>query len=283
MSDDLFDRYFANTRLSVQMVETGESISRELEQVVEVLRSAGAQSRSFGEVLDSVSAADTSSLDAATFRQLVKGLVTATAEMALHNQQLSDQMEQSTRQVETLKTALQTVKIEALTDRLTGLANRRLFDETLESKLIEARASGTPLCLLMCDIDYFKRFNDTWGHLVGDNVIRYIASVLRLNVPNDALAARYGGEEFAIILPRTAISAGQRVAEQIRCAVRSKQLSRRSTGESIGAVTVSIGLTEWRAADCAPDLIHRADQCLYISKRNGRDQTTTDAIPARAA
>jgi diguanylate cyclase len=283
VSDELFEQYFANTRLSVQLVETGESIARELEQVVDVLRSAGAQTRSFGEVLSAVSATDTTALDASAFRHLLKGLMTATAEMALHNQQLSTRMEQSTRQVESLKSALQSVKVEALTDRLTGLANRRLFDETLDLRLDEARASGAPLCLIMCDIDHFKRFNDTWGHLVGDHVIRYIAGVLRLNAPSDALTARYGGEEFAVILPRMVLDRARIVAEQIHLAVRSKHLSRRSTGESIGAVTVSIGLAQWRANDSASELIDRADQRLYVSKRAGRDRITTDAEHAAAA
>ncbi len=161
-------------------------------------------------------------------------------------------------------------------DRLSGLANRRLFDETLAAKLRLARADHTPLCLLMCDIDHFKRFNDTWGHVVGDQVIRYVAGTLKLAVPGDALAARYGGEEFAIIFPRTALQQARAIAEQIHVATGSKRLFRRSTGDSIGNVTVSIGVAQWKAGESASELIERADGCLYFSKRNGRNQITTD-------
>lgn len=283
LSESLFEKYFASTHLSAQMLETGGTIARELEQVLDVLRSAGANTKEYGETLRAMTSADASGLDPAGFKQLVAQLVSATTDMALENQKLSAQMEQSTRQVESLKTTLHSVRVEALTDRLTGLANRRLFDETLEARMAEAASSHEPLCLAMCDIDHFKRFNDTWGHVVGDQVIRYIASVLRAHAHDGILATRYGGEEFAVIFPRTAAAGALAFAESVHRAVSSKHLSRRSTGESIGAVTISIGLAEWRNGEVASDLIERADQCLYASKRNGRNRITTDAETAIAA
>jgi diguanylate cyclase len=270
LSESLFEKYFASAHLSAQMLETGGSIARELEQVLDVLRSAGANTKEYGETLRAMTSADTSGLDPAGFKQLVAQLVSATTDMALENQKLSAQMEQSTRQVESLKTTLHSVKVEALTDRLTGLANRRLFDETLELRMAEATSSNEPLCLLMCDVDHFKRFNDTWGHVVGDQVIRYIASVLRAHAHDGILAARYGGEEFALIFPRTAAADALAFAESVHRAVSSKHLSRRSTGESIGAVTISIGLAEWRDGEVASDLIERADQCLYVKTKRSK-------------
>jgi diguanylate cyclase len=129
----------------------------------------------------------------------------------------------------------------------------------------------------MCDIDHFKRFNDTWGHLVGDQVIKFIANTLRTHATGDFLAARYGGEEFAIIMPRTQLREAQTIAAAIHEAVRSKRLTRRSTSESLGAVTISIGLAQRRDFEGAHDLIARADACLYASKRAGRDRITCDA------
>ena len=192
-------------------------------------------------------------------------------------------MEASSRQVDSLQTALQSVKIEALTDGLTGLANRRLFDETLRKRIGETEAGGAGMCLMMCDIDHFKRFNDTWGHLIGDQVIRYIAAVLRQHAHGDFLAARYGGEEFAIIFPRTRLTDALEVAAAIHGAIGSKRLTRKSTGEMIGAVTISVGVAEFRNGERAADLIGRADACLYASKRGGRDRITTDASASRSA
>lgn len=286
-SDDasaaLFERFFANTRVSTQMVEASESIARELADVVSTLRGAGAQAGSYASALQVAAASFEGELDLTDIRAVVAELSASTREMANNNRQLSEQMEVSSRQVETLQSALQSVKTEALTDGLTGLANRRLFDETLRTRLGEAEAGGGPLCLLMCDIDHFKRFNDTWGHLVGDQVIRFIALVLRKYGEGDLLAARYGGEEFALIMPHTTLRRASALAAAIREAVKSKRLSRRSTGEQLGALTVSFGVAEYRSGEGMSSFIGRADACLYASKRGGRDRITTDAEAARAA
>jgi diguanylate cyclase len=224
------------------MVEAGESIARELEQALDVLRAAGAQTRDYGETLHAVIADDAAVLDPAGFKTLVRRLVTATAEMATQNQALQARMTHSAEQVQALKTALHAVKREALTDRLTGLANRRLFDETLAARLAADRQTGGALALLLCDIDHFKRVNDTWGHVVGDQVIRCVASVVQALAPAEALAARYGGEEFALIVPEAALPVARAIGEAMRSGAAAKQLSRRATGEKLGVRTISIGV-----------------------------------------
>ena len=171
------------------------------------------------------------SADPATFRELVTRLAAMTRKIATYNHGLEQRMEESSRQVETLQTSLQNIRVEALTDGLTGLANRKHFDETLRARLTEEEMDGSGLCLLLCDIDHFKRVNDTWGHQIGDQVIRYVASVLKAQAGGDFLAARYGGEEFALIMPRIEIAAAREVAENIRETIKAKTLSRKSTGE----------------------------------------------------
>ena len=279
VSASLFDRFFANTRLTVELVETSECIARELSGVVSTLRHAGAQTETYA---DSLQQAATSfeSTDPVQLRGVIASLAAATREMAANNRQLAEQMQLSSRQVETLQTALQNVKIEALTDSLTGLANRRLFDETLRRRVGETNGDEAGLCLVMCDIDHFKRFNDTWGHLVGDQVIRFIANVLRQHAQGDAVAARYGGEEFAIVLPRMGLREAQALAGAVHQAIRSTRLTRRSTGDTLGAVTVSIGIAQHRRGESMTDFIGRADTCLYASKRGGRDRITTDTDDA---
>ena len=283
VNSDLFDRFFANANLSVKMAEASESIARELAEVVATLRDAGVQSGSYADTLQTAVASIEGDLDPRNLRTIVGRLIATTHEVADSNRQLSQQMEVSSRQVETLQATLQSVRVEALTDGLTGLANRRLFDETLRNRVGEADADASELCLLMCDIDHFKRFNDTWGHQVGDHVIRFIASVLRHHAQGELLAARYGGEEFAIILPRTALANALAVGAAIHNVIRSKRLSRKSTGEHLGAVTISIGIAQRRSGESMADLIARADACLYASKRNGRDRITTDAAAERTA
>lgn len=151
--------------------------------------------------------------------------------------------------------------------------------------MAEEQAGHAGLCLLLCDIDHFKRVNDTWGHQIGDQVIRYVASVLNAQVKGDFLAARYGGEEFALIMPRTKLAAAAEIAERIRTTIKAKTLSRKSTGEILGRVTISLGIACSSPGDDAATLIGRADACLYQSKRTGRDRVTADAgvRPASAA
>ncbi len=166
----------------------------------------------------------------------------------------------------------ETVRHESLTDQLTTLANRKFFDAELRKFVAKAKASGQPLTLLMSDVDHFKAFNDKFGHLTGDQVLRLVAMSVKQNVTGQDVAARYGGEEFAIALPKTALRSAVSVADHIRRAVMNKELMKRSSGERLGRVTVSIGVA-MLADDTPQSLIERADKCLYAAKRRGRNWT----------
>jgi len=131
----------------------------------------------------------------------------------------------------------------------------------------------------MTDIDHFKTFNDTFGHLTGDQVLRLVALSVKQNVKGQDLAARYGGEEFAVILPDTVLRSGVTVADHIRRAVMTKELMKRSTGEHLGRVTISIGVATLRPDDSAASLLGRADQCMYAAKRSGRNQVVCETDP----
>ncbi|GAM97870.1 hypothetical protein U91I_01499 [alpha proteobacterium U9-1i] len=285
VSEELFERYFAKTRLSAQMVEASASIARQLTDVITSLRGAGAQAGNYAGELHAAAQDMESGADPAAVRTILARLAATTREMVVYNRSLEQRMEASSRQVETLQTALQNVRVEALTDGLTGLANRKHFDEVLRARLAEAESTHAGLCLLMCDIDSFKRVNDTWGHQIGDQVIRYVASVLHAQAGGDFLAARYGGEEFALIMPRTELATAAKVAELIRATIKAKTLSRKSTGEILGRVTISLGVARRAPKESASSFISRADACLYQSKRAGRDRVTTETSlePASAA
>jgi len=199
--------------------------------------------------------------------------------MANHNQHLTAELQKSSVEMDALRRRLDVVRLESLTDGLTGLANRRMFDETLRMRFDEARGARTELSLLLCDVDYFKRFNDTWGHHTGDQILRFLASTMQAHARPDFLVARYGGEEFAMIMPRVGTQAAMQIAQSLRAAIENKRLRRRSTNEDLGQVTVSIGVARLQPGDTPQGMIERADSCLYASKRNGRNQVTTDASP----
>ena len=146
-------------------------------------------------------------------------------------------------------------------------------------RIEEARSQRTELCLLLCDIDHFKRFNDTWGHHTGDQILRFLASALQGHSRPDYLVARHGGEEFAIVMPRANVKQAAQTADLLRSAIQAKRLRRRSTNEDLGQVTVSMGVARLQPGDTPQGILERADACLYASKRNGRNQVTTDATP----
>jgi|CXWL01.1.fsa_nt_gi diguanylate cyclase len=273
------EEHFGDGGASAQIVLTGERIARDLNQVVSFLKQAEEKSGDYGRTLESAATDLNRGLSPEQIRQIVSSLAAATLDMANHNQHLNDQLQKSTREIDTLRSSLESVRVESLTDALTGLSNRRMFDETLRMRIDEARAQKTDLCLVLCDIDFFKRFNDTWGHHTGDQILRFLASAMQAHARADSLVARYGGEEFAVIMPRADARAATQSAESIRAAIEAKRLRRRSTNEDLGQVTVSIGVARLLPSDTAQGLIERADACLYASKRNGRNQVTSDATP----
>jgi diguanylate cyclase (GGDEF)-like protein/PAS domain S-box-containing protein len=160
-------------------------------------------------------------------------------------------------------------------DSLTGLANRRRFDEALQDAWAKALAGGWPLAVLMIDVDHFKQFNDAYGHQRGDLCLREVARAITSGVfhPND-LAARYGGEEFAVILPQTSTDNAARVAERIRRAVQ--EMRRPHMASPVGVLTVSVGVAAAYPVTHGDPLsvVRAADQALYTSKHEGRNRTT---------
>ncbi len=277
--DQLYERFFGGGDASAQILLAGERIARDLGQVVDFLRQAEEKSGDYGRTLETAATDLNRGLAPEQIRQIVSSLAAATLDMANHNQHLNSELQKSTREMETMRKTLESVRVESLTDGLTGLANRRMFDETLRMRIEEARAGRTEMCLLLCDVDHFKRFNDTWGHHTGDQILRFLASAMQAHARPDFLVARYGGEEFAMIMPRVSVQVAAQVAETLRRAIQAKRLRRRSTNEDLGQVTVSLGIARLQPGDTPQGIIERADACLYSSKRNGRNQVTTDATP----
>jgi diguanylate cyclase len=212
---------------------------------------------------------------------MVETLSAATDKVRQENKALEDQLADTNDELGRLKEHLEQVRHDAMTDALTDLANRKAFDEALDRARADAEQRGLPLTLAIMDIDHFKVFNDTWGHQTGDQVIRYVASVIGRAATGARFAARYGGEEFALILPGEDSEAAFGALEAAREEISSRILKRRSTNEDLGAITISIGVAEHRRGDPQASLIERADAALYASKHAGRNRTTLADRPAK--
>ncbi|NEI05349.1 EAL domain-containing protein [Rhizobium leguminosarum] len=184
------------------------------------------------------------------------------------------------KQTERLLTELNR-KLERLaaTDGLTGLANRRAFDETIRKACSDAASSNSPLSLLMIDVDSFKPYNDTYGHQGGDDCLKTIAShIALLTVPEDALVARYGGEEIAIVLPRANRHIGSMFANSVCSSVRALSIPHAASRTGVVTVSIGVGTATGSAAEDPARLIAAADKALYEAKAAGRDGVRTNVV-----
>jgi diguanylate cyclase (GGDEF)-like protein len=180
-----------------------------------------------------------------------------------------------------LRTAREEAVKLSLTDALTGVNNRRHLTDSLPGEVTRARRFGRPLSIVMCDIDHFKRVNDTFGHAAGDAVLRAFAALLEQKVRVDIdWVARFGGEEFVLVLPETDLAGAELAAERLRAAVAALEVS--FEGHTI-RLTSSFGVASagplWPAGSPAEQLLTQADLCLYSSKKLGRDRVTAAALP----
>ena len=267
----IYDAHLSPVRFSDRVDEVGARIVGEIEQVMSMIDEAIGQSTGFSKSLAGAHQEMISSGDRDQLRFIVETLVRATKEVEQANQSLQKRLVDSREEINVLQENLETVRNESLTDPLTTLANRKFFEESIKHFVEEANSKDIPLSVVLTDIDHFKKFNDTYGHLTGDQVLRLVAMSLKQNVKGHDVAARYGGEEYVVLLPRTALVAAVTVADHIRRAVMGKELMRRSTGETLGRVTISLGVAAWRKGDTVGTLLERADACLYAAKRAGRN------------
>jgi diguanylate cyclase len=190
------------------------------------------------------------------------------AEIADINGQLQTRLSAAEQRLEEQAEQIEAHVVEARTDPLTRLPNRRAFEDELVRRIAEWQRRHTPFCLLMIDLDHFKRINDQWGHLAGDHVLRRVGELLLRTRRETDLVARIGGEEFTIVLPATLAADARTAAERLRRAVAAEHFA--FEGEPL-AVTVSVGATVVQGGDDPVALVQRADEALYAAKRAGRD------------
>ena len=227
-----------------------------------------------GETLKNCTTKLSESGDLHEMRNVIAEVVSETKTIAESSQQLQKMLSETKQEVESLREELERSREQATTDPLTGLLNRRAFEQQLACVTSEANQSRDSLGLLIIDIDKFKRVNDTYGHLIGDKVIRFVAKQLTNNIKGKDIVARIGGEEYAILLPNTQLDNARILAESIRANIERSKLKRTDTSQYIDGVTVSIGVTAYKHGEITDDFLERADEALYKSKNNGRNRVS---------
>jgi diguanylate cyclase len=270
-SQHLFETYVA-PRSGAAVSETSERLHSLMGTAKEFLATAIADNHSQMQAFSEVADQGKAGVDPKT---LVAQLMNELARAATRATRLEAGFAEKTRELDVIRDSLSKSEERARTDTLTGLANRRALDEFLRKAQTTADW-GEPLSVLMLDIDRFKTFNDNFGHGVGDQVLRLMANVLREKVRELDLPARYGGEELIAVLPDADLAVCAEIAEHIRRSIAECTITRRSTGEVLPGITVSIGVAQYRTGEAIADFLERCDRALYLAKGGGRNRVVTE-------
>lgn len=280
----IFDRYFGDTEETSLIKQTNLRVHDELEKVLSNLQIAESDTHKFGNVLEGYSGSLEAVTDINTVRQLIGGLMDEARGMEKKSRTLEGRLQDSSQEIDKLKRNLEAVRTEAITDDLTGIGNRKHFEQVLNNLSADARDSNSALSLIFGDVDHFKNFNDTWGHQLGDQVLKLVAHHLRAQVGEFGIAARYGGEEFAVLLPGVPLDEAAEIADRIRESVCKKAMKSKSTGATIGRITMSFGVSCFDNRENPMDFVARADHALYLAKNNGRNRVETqETVPEAKA
>ena len=281
--EQIYETYLSHIKATDRIDKVGARVIGEIDDVMSLLIDALGMSANYDASLNGASEKLSAAKTPDQVKGVVESLLRSTREMRETNKALEERLMLSKNEISNLQQSLEAIRAESLTDPLTGLGNRKYFDRMIETAVQDALATGEPLSLLMFDIDHFKSFNDSYGHLTGDQVLRLVGMSLKQTIKGQDITARYGGEEFAVVLPSTALRQALTVADHIRRAVMAKELKKKSTGEILGRVTISVGVSMLKPGDDPDALIERADACLYAAKRNGRNRVICEVDPEYTA
>lgn len=279
---ELHKQFLSDNNQSAEVRKAGDQIQTTIKGMTGMVSNVKNATETYNSSLSDMADKLDQDMSQDEVRAVVKNVADNTQQMINQNKALEQELARSSAAMEELRETLEAVRREAMTDGLTNLANRKAFDVEIEHMAQQADKEGKSFALLMMDIDHFKSFNDNFGHQVGDQVLRLVGKTLTDGVKGADLAARYGGEEFAILLPGTTLEAAHRVGDNLRNAVASKEVINRNTGDSLGRITLSGGVSQYIPGEKVEDLIGRADAALYTAKHNGRNQIASAPVPAEA-
>lgn len=262
-------RYFRERDKGREVLEFGEKLSDEVDEVASLIESSLGRRLELQGRLKQTKARLGLALTRASLLEIVDTVLTTAQEFGQENLYLEATLKQSCDDINRVHKHLIAIQTDTLTDPVTRLANRRGLNQLLKKRLTQSRETGESLSLLMADIDHLSAFNKAHGRLTGDHVLKLVASKLRMNVKESDLVARYGDDMFALVLSQVDLLKASAIAERLRRAVAANYVERRSTKEQLGHATISVGVATARPGQSERALIVTAQTCLQQAKRAG--------------
>lgn len=276
LSQNIYEKYFSHEQVHKSINNAGNGIQSELSKIAKTVNDMNEGTVKYSASLAEGMMGIDKIPGGKDLKLLLSTLLTETNDMSQQNTQTQDKLKESAQTVQKLQSTLETVRQESLTDMLTNIGNRKSFEDNLKQEMQKVTENKSELCMVIGDIDHFKKFNDTWGHHVGDQVLKAVAHTIKTRFGDTGLTARYGGEEFIILLPDTSLEKARMLTDVVRQSIAQRIMKRKSTGETIGKVTCSFGIAKYKIKEHRNEFLERADAALYSSKNNGRNMITLE-------
>ena len=269
---ELYEKYVNGSVTIEQQNKIQQALEKVMSEATDEIAHVNNEACGYDAALHKHTEALSSSKDPQAASIIMQQILQDTREMVKNTLEMQARMQEANTEIAKMKLEIQAVKETSEKDALSGLYNRSTFDKKVAS-LIDTKELANA-SLVMIDIDHFKRINDNFGHLIGDRVIRYVSALLKQIVGNEHHISRFGGEEFAIILLNQPVTDVVKLVDKVRVAMSNSRLQRKGSGETIGKVTLSAGVTELKSGDSIESFIGRADQALYGAKESGRNKVS---------
>ncbi len=275
VSQYLFRKYIVN-RCNDIMGQVQNETQRIIKEILEKMITTSDVSSNFEKKLTNYTDKLSKTNSVEDVQLIIGSIIEDTRAMAESNQEMQTEFQKAKKQTETLNKELKKIESEALTDALTGLQNRRAFDKSIQNLINDYNTAGKIFSIIVLDVDHFKKFNDTYGHQIGDEVLKTVGDTLIKGLKGQDIPCRYGGEEFVILLPETNLTNAKIVAEQIRIRIAVRDLKDSNSKKEIEKITISLGVALIKSADTVKSVVERADKALYLAKESGRNNTKTE-------